>query len=203
MLDMESDASLPDDEERKGEIGGFGIAFDIAIKTLLFTQLGEFNADTLRFGKRLVKPKQKKKKRRGPPPKRVGDYLVTYLSEKSGHTLPWLPSAEVAEEVEQFIEDENEYQIVQTARGKIRVPNHVKLIWVTEGYIERNNISPEDIYDRGIIGRKRPRSEDPEDMIYKERFLIAKMFNYESGVVDDEGPLSQVKSRVKRLSQRR
>lgn len=187
------------------EISQLGIALDMALKSLLFMQMGEFKASELSFGKLPIAKRQKpkKKKRIGrPPARRLGDYMVNYVSEKSDSRLPWLPPEEAASIAEEIVENSDDEQIIRTARGEIRIPNHAKLIWVTREYIERHGITEDEIFDEGMIGRRRPRSEDPDDLIVKQRFLIKKMFTYEKKDTG-EGDLSNVRARVKRVSSRR
>lgn len=189
------------------EISQLGIALDMALKSLLFMQMGDFNSANVSFGKSLgamrQASKQKKKKKGGRPPvRRLGDYMVNYVSEKSNVGLPWLPPEEAASLAEEIVENSDDEQIIRTARGEIRIPNHAKLIWVTEEYIERHGITEDEIFDEGMIGRRRPRSEDPNDLIVKQRYLIKKMFTYEKKDTG-EGDISNVRARVKRVSSRR
>ena len=111
--------------------------------------MGEFDSSSLSYGNLpqnvATRKKAKKVKRKGPPKLRAGDYMVSYISDKSGKTLPWLPSEEAAELADELVNDSNEQQIIRTARGEIRIPNHAKLIWVTEDYIQRHNISEDEI----------------------------------------------------------
>ena len=164
------------------EISQLGIAVDMALKSLLFMQMGDFDSANVSFGSLPFKRKsKKKKKKKGPPTRNVGDYLVNYVSERSS-SLPWLPPEEVVDLAEEVVRESDDEQIVRTARGAIRIPNHAKLIWVTAEYIGRHNIPQDEIYDEGMVGRRRPGSDDPEDLIVKQRFLIRKMFTYEKAI---------------------
>lgn len=186
------------------EISEFGIALDITLKSLLYTQMGEFDSAALSYGSlpQTAVSRKKPTKKKGPPKRKEGDYMVSYISDKSGRTLPWLPSEEAAELADELIDDSNDQQIIRTARGEIRIPNHAKLIWVTEEYIQRHSIPEDEIYDEGMIGRKRYGASDPSDMDIKYRYLIKKMFTYEK-VDTGEGEESSVKARVKRVSSSR
>jgi hypothetical protein len=150
-------------------------AVGLILKSALFLKSGDFTSRDVSFGRRPT-PKSSPKRRKGPTPPQGGVFKVSYISEQSGGCgIPWLNTATPAEDVAAV-------EVDRCGGGGPRasrvIPDHVKLIWVTDEYVTRKGIPREDIVSSGEV----PRRGRSGNLIVKQRHLIAKEFVYGHGV---------------------
>lgn len=172
------DTAIPEDD-----IITRGVALDMIVKSVIFLKTGEFNEESVSFGPRL-KAAPSAKGRKGPTPPQGGKYRVTYVNEQSGgHGLSWLPDEADTDLVTAAVEDANLQLAEDTVEEKARrapqfIPDHIKLIWVTDEYVHRKGLRAEDIIESGEV----PRRGKSGNIITKTRHLIAKDFVYGYGI---------------------
>lgn len=181
--------SLPDDEESselKKEMFASFMGLETLLKSLLFIQQGQFESEKLDY----VPPYTERKapqakikygrKKRHIPPKTQSAYSIKYIQEQTGgDSISWLPSTETVELLhDTLVEMENEeVEKIPRNRAPAIIPDHEKLIWVTEEYVRRNQIQSDDILETRVIGRRyRDRVSE------KTRHLIRKKFVYGHGI---------------------
>ena len=172
----------------------FGIALDMAFKAIILNRLGDFRGETREYStphsrqlaSKKVTPKRGKKKTK---PRRVTPYAVTYMQSSD---VPWIPPEEAAEALEREIDQLN----AELQRLSPNTRNHYKMIWVVERYIQQHRIPQSDIYAED---ESRPRRNRYGDLVFKKRYLIKRLYTFDSS---NDDVLDTPNIHVKRLSNR-
>lgn len=174
--------SGPDDDRRTA---AQGIALDLAVKSVLFIKHGEFEESVVPFehGK---DPVAKAAPKVSPARQEDRMYRVSYIKEQSGgHSIPWLIPTQESEQITDALEIVNQDRadafvdaVEKGTQSTPRViPDHVKLIWVTQDYVEKKGIPASEIIDTADVSRRWLGG-----IVTKRRHLIAKDYVYGYGV---------------------